>query len=43
MKLMEGPGLGVEIDEEIVREMDKKGHNWKNPLWRNEDGSVAEW
>ena len=43
MKLMEGPGLGVEIDEEIVREMDTEGHNWKNPLWRNEDGSVAEW
>ncbi len=37
------PGLGVEINEEKVREMAKAGHNWKNPVWRNEDGSVAEW
>lgn len=37
------PGLGVEINEEKVREMAKTGHQWKNPVWRNEDGSVAEW
>ncbi|MGI6705909.1 MAG: galactonate dehydratase [Clostridia bacterium] len=37
------PGLGIEIDEEKVVEADKKGHNWKNPVWRNEDGTVAEW
>lgn len=37
------PGLGVEIDEEKVREMEKVGHNWKNPIWRNADGSVTEW
>lgn len=37
------PGLGVEIDEYIVREMAKKGHNWKNPVWRNADGSFSEW
>ena len=43
MKLNDNPGLGVEIDEELVREMDKKGHRWKNPIWRNEDGSIAEW
>ncbi|PRX63908.1 galactonate dehydratase [Cohnella sp. SGD-V74] len=38
-----GPGLGIEIDEEHVRKMAAIGHNWKNPLWRHEDGSVAEW
>ena len=37
------PGLGIEIDEEKVRELDKIGHDWKNPVWRNEDGTVAEW
>lgn len=38
-----GPGLGIEINEEHVRKMAAIGHNWKNPLWRHEDGSVAEW
>jgi galactonate dehydratase len=37
------PGMGIEINEEKVREMAKDGHDWKNPVWRNEDGSVAEW
>ena len=37
------PGLGIEINEEKVREKAREGHNWKNPLWRHEDGSVAEW
>ncbi|WP_372635253.1 galactonate dehydratase [Cohnella sp.] len=39
----DGPGLGIEIDEAHVRKMAAIGHNWKNPLWRHEDGSVAEW
>ena len=39
----EGTGLGIEINEEAVREAAKKGHDWKNPVWRNHDGSVAEW
>jgi len=26
-----------------VREMAKTGHRWRNPVWRHEDGSVAEW
>lgn len=37
------PGLGIEINEEKVREMDRIGHNWRNPQWRNADGSVTEW
>lgn len=37
------PGLGIIINEEKVREMAAIGHNWKNPVWRNEDGSIAEW
>jgi galactonate dehydratase len=38
-----GPGLGIEIDEEKVREAAKVGHQWRNPVWRNEDGTMAEW
>jgi galactonate dehydratase len=39
----DGAGLGIEIDEVMVRKMAETGHNWRNPLWRHEDGSVAEW
>jgi galactonate dehydratase len=37
------PGLGITINEDHVREKAKEGHNWKNPVWRHEDGTVAEW
>ena len=37
------PGLGVTIDEAAVREADKDRHRWRNPIWRHEDGSFAEW
>ncbi|KQB93148.1 D-galactonate dehydratase [Geobacillus sp. PA-3] len=43
VKIPQGPGLGIEIHEEYVREMDEIGHTWKNPVWRHVDGSVAEW
>jgi galactonate dehydratase len=37
------PGLGVEIDEERVIEASRAAADWRNPLWRHADGSVAEW
>ncbi|MFJ9853980.1 galactonate dehydratase [Streptomyces sp. NPDC101150] len=37
------PGLGVEVDEAAVRAADAKGHAWRNPVWRHEDGAFAEW
>lgn len=37
------PGLGIIVDEDKVRTMARQGHDWKNPIWRNEDGSVTEW
>lgn len=37
------PGLGIEIDEDFVRKQSEIGHNWKNPVWRHADGSIAEW
>jgi len=43
VKIPDKPGLGIEINEDYVREMAAIGHNWRNPLWRHQDGSVAEW
>lgn len=37
------PGLGVEVNKELVLEENKVSHNWKNPVWRHKDGSIAEW
>ena len=38
-----GPGLGIEVDEEKVIEASKIGHKWRAPIWRHQDGSIAEW
>lgn len=38
-----GPGLGIEVNEEYVRERSKSGQAWRNPIWRHKDGSFAEW
>ncbi|MCL2708484.1 MAG: galactonate dehydratase [Defluviitaleaceae bacterium] len=43
VQIPDGPGLGIEINEAKVRELAEVGHDWKNPLWRNFDGTVAEW
>ena len=37
------PGLGVDVNKELVIEENKTPHNWKNPVWHHADGSVAEW
>ena len=37
------PGLGVEIDEARLIEASRNPPNWRNPVWRHADGSVAEW
>ncbi len=37
------PGLGVDVNRELVLEENKNPHNWKNPVWHHADGSVAEW
>lgn len=41
--MLKGPGLGISINEEFVKEQAKVGHNWKNPVWRHKDGTIAEW
>ena len=43
IEAVQGPGLGIEVNEEKVKEAAAVGHNWKNPHWRNFDGTVAEW
>ena len=43
MPINNQPGLGIEVDEAKVREMTKVDHDWKNPIWRQRDGSFAEW
>ena len=43
VRIPDGPGLGIEINEDHVRKMAAVGHNWKNPVWRHTDNSVAEW
>lgn len=37
------PGLGITVDEAKVREMAAIGHRWRNPVWRHDDGVIAEW
>ncbi len=37
------PGLGVNVNKELVIEENKTPHNWKNPVWHHADGSVSEW
>lgn len=43
VKIPKGPGLGIEVDEEYVKEKAAQGHNWRNPVWRHKDLSIAEW
>jgi galactonate dehydratase len=44
--LMTGPGLGVELNEELIRKEAKEAEllePWINPVFRGEDGSIREW
>jgi len=43
IEIPKAPGLGIQVNEDKVKEMDAIGHDWKNPVWRNYDGTVAEW
>ncbi|MDL5360772.1 galactonate dehydratase [Halalkalicoccus sp. NIPERK01] len=38
-----GPGLGIELNEEYIEEQAEETVDWHNPVWRHDDGSVAEW
>lgn len=43
VELLTAPGLGIEVDEDAVRDADRRGHSWRTPRWRYPDGSFAEW
>lgn len=38
-----GPGLGINVDEAAIERFSAVGHKWRAPVWRHEDGSIAEW
>jgi galactonate dehydratase len=37
------PGIGVSVNKDLVLAESEKPHSWKNPVWRHQDGSIAEW
>lgn len=43
IELVKEPGLGVRMNEEKIKAAAKNCQTWKNPIWRNYDGTVAEW
>ncbi|KAG8732707.1 hypothetical protein FRC11_011426 [Ceratobasidium sp. 423] len=46
VEALTGPGLGININEKLVREASEKYVHekaWRNATWRGEDGSLREW
>ena len=43
VQLPKGPGLGIDMDEDKIKEVAQEGLVWSNPSWKNYDGTIAEW
>jgi galactonate dehydratase len=43
LAIPERPGLGIEVNEGVVKKMAEQGHRWRAPVWRHADGSISEW
>ena len=43
VNLPDQPGLGLKINEELVKKVSAEGLVWTNPRWKNYDGTHAEW
>ncbi|MGJ8586265.1 MAG: galactonate dehydratase [Marinosulfonomonas sp.] len=43
LKIPDGPGLGIEIDEVFLQEAATSDNRWRAPVWRHKDGSISEW
>ena len=43
LKIPQDPGLGIDVNEAFVEQQAKTGHRWRAPVWRHDDGSIAEW
>ncbi|HZP50464.1 galactonate dehydratase [Actinocrinis sp.] len=42
-----GPGLGIEVDAKAIEQAAtwaaEHDYEWRTPIWRHDDGSLAEW
>lgn len=43
VQIPDKPGLGLIMDEEKIRQISAEGLVWRNPAWKNYDGTIAEW
>ncbi|KAI0754280.1 enolase C-terminal domain-like protein [Daedaleopsis nitida] len=46
VEALQGPGLGIEVNEPLVREMATKhafSFAWRNAVWTGPDGALREW
>ncbi len=43
LPILDGPGLGITLDEAVIEDRARTGHNWRAPVWRHADGSIADW
>jgi galactonate dehydratase len=37
------PGPGIDLDESHIEDRAERTVDWHDPVWRHDDGSVAEW
>lgn len=38
-----GPGLGLVMNEELIRSRSLEAEPWANPVWRGKEGYLREW
>lgn len=43
LQVPDGPGLGITVDEDAVRQAADPQLAWRAPVWHHRDGSLAEW
>lgn len=41
--LLTQAGLGIDVNEQFIQQQNSLQTKWRNPIWRNKDGSFAEW
>lgn len=43
VNVLRGPGLGIEVDEEVVRRLSGTARPWRSGSFQGPDGSIREW
>lgn len=43
VQMMKGPGLGIELDEELIRKASKDAAPWVSPGFVGPGGELREW